>query len=65
MLDPEIYLQIPCAAEFSVPNLEGDGHLVIFVELFMKAFSGVGAEVDVVGCDEGCEEEKGDGDQIC
>lgn len=29
----------------------------------METFSGVGAEVDVVGCDEGCEEQERDCDE--
>lgn len=52
---PEINFEVPGATEFSVADLECDGHFVFFVELFVEAFAGVGAHLDVVrqsGADE-------------
>ena len=40
-LYPEIYLEVATATELPIGNLEGDGHLVIFVEDLVEAFSGV------------------------
>lgn len=45
---PEIDFEVPSATKFSIANLEGDGHFVVFVELFVEAFSGVGAHLDVM-----------------
>jgi hypothetical protein len=45
---PEINIQIPAPTEFSIANLEGDGHFVVRVQLFVEAFSRVGFELDVV-----------------
>lgn len=56
-LYPEIYLKVAASTKFPIANLEGDGHLVGFVEDLVKAFSGVGGKLDVV-C-QGCEREEG------
>ena len=41
-LYPEIYLEVAASAKLPIADLEGDGHLVIFVEDLVKALSGVG-----------------------
>lgn len=53
---PEIHLQVSGASKFAIAHLEGDGHLVIFVELLVETFPGVSANVDIVGCCNGREE---------
>ena len=52
---PEINLQIPRTAKLPVPNLKCHRHLIILVQGLVKAFSLVGAHLDVVG-EGGCEE---------
>jgi hypothetical protein len=46
---PEVNIQVPAATKFAVPNLEGDGHLVVGMELFVEAFFRMRFELDIVG----------------
>ena len=45
---PEINFQISSAAKFPIADLEGDGHLVVFVELLMETFSAMGAHLNIM-----------------
>lgn len=49
---PEVNVQVAVPAEFSITDLERDRHLVVLVELFVKAFFRVGLHLDIVGCGE-------------
>ena len=58
----EIDIEVPATAELAVRDLEGHGHLVAFVQLFVEAFARVGAHLDVVrqgGGEEGGKEGAG------
>jgi len=46
---PEINVQISAAAELAVADLEGHGHFIVGVELFVEALAHVRFELDVVG----------------
>ncbi|KAI6770409.1 hypothetical protein HG530_005038 [Fusarium avenaceum] len=48
---PEVDIEVACAAEFPIADLEGDSHGVILVEGFVEAFSTVGGQDDVVSSD--------------
>jgi hypothetical protein len=52
-------VQIPAIAKLSVSNLKCDCHAVIFMKLFMKAFSRVRFELDRVS--QGCTSPKQNG----
>lgn len=45
---PEIDFEVPRTAEFSIADLESNGHFVVFMELFVEAFSGMGAHLDIM-----------------
>lgn len=45
---PEVNLQVAAAAEFPVANLEGDGHLVVLVQLLVEALALVRLHLDIV-----------------
>jgi hypothetical protein len=47
-IHPEINIQVSTPSKFPVADLEGDGHLVVGVQLFVEAFSRVCFELDVV-----------------
>jgi hypothetical protein len=46
---PEVNVQVSATAKLAVADLEGDGHLVVGVQLLVEAFARVGSELDVVG----------------
>ena len=48
---PEIDIEVACATEFTIANLEGNGHGVILVEGLVEAFSTVGGQDDVMSSD--------------
>ena len=56
---PEVNLQVPRTAEFSVSNLECDRHLIILVEDLVEAFSLMGAHLNVVRKRAGKEAQEG------
>ena len=60
---PEIDIEIPTSSEFSVADLEGYRHLIVFVELFVEAFSRMRSHLDVVG--KSGSEEDGQHDTCC
>lgn len=45
---PKVNIEVSAAAEFAVADLEGDGHLVVRVQLLMEALARVRLELDVV-----------------
>lgn len=45
---PEIYVEVAGAAELAVTDLEGNGHLVVGVQLLVEAFPRVRFEEDIV-----------------
>lgn len=46
---PEVDVEVACASELAVANLEGDGHGVILVQALVEALAAVGGQDDVVG----------------
>lgn len=46
---PEINLQVSASTKLPVADLEGDGHLIVRVQLFVEAFPRVRFHLDVVG----------------
>lgn len=46
---PEVDVEVAGAAELAVADLEGDGHLVVAVQLLVEALAAVGGQLDVVG----------------
>ena len=57
--DPEINLQIPCAAKLAVSNLKCNRHLIILMQDLVEAFSLMGAHLDVVSEGGGEEAQEG------
>ena len=47
---PEVDFKVSTASKLPVADLEGDRHLVIFVERFVEAFALVSLHLDVVRC---------------
>lgn len=45
---PEVNIEVACATELAIANLEGDGHLVVPTQGLVEAFESVGGEDDVV-----------------
>lgn len=63
---PEINVQVPTTPKLSVADLECHRHLVIFVQLFVKALARMRFHLDVVGIagrEEGGEDQKQARDQ--
>ena len=52
---PKVDVQIATATKLPVTDLECDGHPILLVQRLVEAFSGVGAEKDIVSIAE-CEE---------
>lgn len=48
---PEVDVEVARTAEFPVSDLEGNGHLIIAMEVLMKALPAVGWQLNVVGRD--------------
>lgn len=48
MTYPEVNIEVACAAELAIANLEGNSHLVILAEVLVEAFEAVGRQDDVV-----------------
>lgn len=46
---PEVNFEVAASAKFAVADLEGDSHLVVRMEEFVKAFARMCLELDVVG----------------
>lgn len=53
----KVDVQVAASTKLPVADLEGDGHLVIFMQLLVEAFSRVSSELDVVGLGDGEEGE--------
>lgn len=49
---PEVELDVATASKFAVADLKGNGHSIIRMKEFVKAFAGMSAQLDVVSVDD-------------
>ncbi len=52
---PEIYVEVSTPTEFTITDLEGHGHLVVFVELLVETFPRMRTQLDVVCLRQPCQ----------
>ena len=56
---PEINIKVTTTTEFTVADLERDGHLVVRVKRLVEAFACVCLHLDIMGGADGCKAQKG------